>query len=125
MSTTTRKRNNLQIIQAFVIIVLVLWNGYLLFNDTSKNTGISIQQLTDSLAVHDNIKDAQLAELRARYTQDSIEIINLRNKIDNIPVQIKEVNSKYNDKRNHINTLPIDSQLQFFSDWLSKETSNR
>lgn len=125
MSTTTRKRNNLQIIQAFVIIVLVLWNGYLIFKDTPKNTGISIQQLTDSLVAHDNIRDAQLIELKAQYTQDSIEIINLRNKVDNIPVQIKEVNSKYNDKRNHINTLPIDSQLQFFSDWLSKETSNR
>ncbi len=125
MSTTTRKRNNLQIIQAFVIIVLVLWNGYLIFKDTLENTGISIQQLTDSLAAHDNIRDAQLIELKTQYTQDSIEIINLRNKIDNIPVQIKEVNSKYNDKRNLINTLPIDSQLQFFSDWLSKETSNR
>lgn len=109
----------------FISIVGVLLAIIAFYQKPAKFEGLTAKQLADSLAAHDKVRDQQLSVLRTKYEQDSVKLTNLRAQIDNVPALVKEINKKYDKKRNHINTLSVDEQVGHMSDWLSKDSSIR
>jgi hypothetical protein len=83
----------------------------------------ALSDMRDSLIVHDRVRDSLLYELNSRYKQDSVRISDIRKEVSDIPKTIKSINNSYNEKRNYINSLPVDGQISYMSKWLSSEDS--
>jgi hypothetical protein len=107
----------------FIGIVGVLLAIIAFYQKPAKFEGITAKELSDSLAAHDKIRDQKLSILRIKYEQDSVKLTNMRSQIDQVPDLVKQINKKYDKKRDHINTLSVDEQVGHMSDWLSKDSS--
>ena len=105
---------------AYIIIALLVITNvvaiYLYYYSISREEAIQYQEKIDSLY----------------YSNDSLEIINqlLINKIDSLSREIGTVDSViveidhwYEKNLDSISSLPDDGQLQFFTDYLSKNSS--
>lgn len=105
---------------AYIIIALLVITNvvaiYCYYNSISREEAIQYQEKIDSLY----------------YSNDSLEIINqlLINKIDSLSREIGTVDSViveidhwYEKSLDSISSLPDDGQLQFFTDYLSKNSS--
>lgn len=113
-------------LQWFSILILGVLIGYLSFHriDIPSST-VTLEQLVDSMKVHDENKNKQLRILQIGKSKDSMRINILQKKLSSIPDSLNKIKNIYAAKRNYINTLSIDSQINFMSTWLSKEDSNQ
>lgn len=113
--------------KSVIIVILATFCGCLLWYMargpwSHHLTGtITMETLRDSLKVHDIERDSLRAEKRRRDIQDSIAIARKREYIDKTPDIVASIKKQYNDKRNHIDSLPVTEQLRFFSGWISQK----
>lgn len=116
---------NKVVVVVFITIVGVLLAVIAFYQRPINVVGITAKELADSLAAHDKIRDQKLSTLQAKYEQDSIKLTNMRNQVDHMPDLVKQINKKYDKKRDHVNSLSVDEQVGHMSDWLSKDSSIR
>ncbi len=110
--------------QILLVILILLVVGYIIFPKRPIVQGISIEQMVDSLEVHDSYRGKEVLALKVRYSQDSMRINILQNRLPQIPKQKEAIEKKYNDKRNRIDTASTDEQGRFFADWTLSEEDN-
>lgn len=119
-------------IKSVIIVLLAAFCGCLLWymargpwSHKQIDSTITMETLLDSLKAHDVQRDSIIKELRNRYSYDTMRIGSMRKYIDKEPDRIAAIKKQYNEKRNHINTLPPTEQVEYLSDWLPKDTVTR
>jgi hypothetical protein len=118
--------SKIALVSLIAVITIVIFGNYIILRKGVNHfDGITAKELSDSLAAHDKVRDQKLSILRIKYEQDSVKLTNMRSQIDQVPDLVKQINKKYDKKRDHINTLSVDEQVGHMSDWLSKDSSIR
>lgn len=108
----------------FAIIITI--GAYLYGSDRNSRYDIKAAEvfaLKDSMRIHDQKRDSIVKAFRIRSMSDSLKVAYLEQIVGKVPDMINNVKKKYNEKRNHINSLPVDEQVGYLADWLSKEDS--
>lgn len=107
--------------QILLLILILLVVGYIVFLRKMPAPDNKLQLAIDSMRVRDNIRDAQIILLRQQYIEERSQITSLQQQLDRVPEMINNTTKKYNEKRNIVSSLPVDSQVSYMSGWLSKE----
>lgn len=82
-------------------------------------------QLVDSIGKIEKDRRVLLTKLKQEYTSDSIDAAGLLAVVPTYTTAVTKIKTKHNEVLHSYNNLAIDSQLVFFSNWLSSETSTR
>lgn len=102
-----------------IVLSLFIW---IYTNDRQQYIGTdTMKTLLDSLKVHDIKRDSLIQKIHSKYLRDSLQIAVKREYVDKTPDIVATIKKQYNDKRNHIDSLPVTEQLSFFTEWASKE----
>jgi hypothetical protein len=110
--------------QILLLILILLVVGYIIFPRKQPIPDNSLQLAIDSMRVRDNVRDAQIIQLRQQYAEERTHVISLQQQLDRVPEMINNTTKKYNEKRNIVSNLPVDSQVSYMSGWLSEEGSH-
>jgi K+ transporter len=109
---------------AFLLVLLII-AVYLLSTKEKTTYSTGYQQLLDSINTIQLGYDRRLQELQQQYTDDSERAAVLQTIVPTYTTAATNIKTKHNEIRHSYNNLPTDSQLVFFSNWLSKEASTR
>jgi hypothetical protein len=111
-----------------ILCILVIGHIWLYISDRKTHTiyTSAIDAKMDSLEKRDSIRTILSAMLIMGYRVDSSRIADIEmSVVQRIPEIKATIKRKYDEKRNHIDTMSADEQIRYMSDWLSKDTTTR
>jgi len=118
------QKNKAGKVVVFMLLLCLVYTVYLLIKPVPNST-YSLQPVIDSFKVKDSINQQRIKVLKIQHLQDSLYIAKMKKSIDSLPVKIHNIKTYYNGKIHNVATVSTDSQIEFLSIWLSKESSNR
>lgn len=99
-----------------MLLVMLTFNGCRQYKEDN-----SLQVAVDSMRVHDIQRTQELARKDSVIKVLTIRADTLQQQLSRVPATITSIKQTYDKKRSHINTLPVDDQVSYLSEWLSKE----
>lgn len=106
-----------------MLIVTVLYHYYIHKEPASGE--VEYDQLVDSIGKIEKDRRVLLTRLQDEYTTGSIKAAGLLTVVPTYTTAVTKIKTKHNEILHSYNSLSADSQLVFFSNWLSSETSTR
>lgn len=108
-----------------VLFILLIIATLLLTKKEKLSYSSRYQHLVDSVRVVELGYIKRLQKLKESYSKDSVHASTLQYVVPAYTTTVTSIKTKHNEIRHSYNNLPTDSQLLFFSNWLSKEASTR
>lgn len=111
----------------WILILLVLAGyGYVILSLVRAQpiTNNRLQSAIDSMVVHDRIRDSAIRAIDNRVFYDSIRVSIIRKELTD-KIALQAIKNHYDTKKQHIDTLATDEQLELFSGNLSPQGSHR
>lgn len=112
--------NKLPWILLILAIVIIIW----MVVSPQPVIDNRLQQAIDSMVVHDRIRDSAIRAIDNKVFYDSIRVSIIRKELTD-KIALQAIKNHYDTKKQHIDTLATDEQLELFSGNLSPQGSHR